>query len=40
LPVGLQLVGPMHDDRRVLRAARALEHARPWQPAYARFAHA
>ena len=40
LPVGLQLVGPMHDDRRVLRAARAFERARAWQPAYARFAQA
>jgi len=37
LPVGLQIVGPMHDDRRVLRAARAFERLRPWQSAYARF---
>jgi aspartyl-tRNA(Asn)/glutamyl-tRNA(Gln) amidotransferase subunit A len=38
LPVGLQLVGRMHDDWRVLRAARAFERARPWAQAYARFA--
>ncbi|HTL75436.1 MAG TPA: amidase [Casimicrobiaceae bacterium] len=37
LPVGLQIAGPMHDDRRVLRAARAFERLRPWQSAYARF---
>ena len=37
LPVGLQIVGPMHDDRRVLRAARAFEKLRPWQSTYARF---
>jgi len=37
LPVGLQLVGRMHDDWRVLRAARAFERARPWAQAYARF---
>ena len=30
LPVGLQLVGPMHGDALVLRAARAFEQARPW----------
>jgi aspartyl-tRNA(Asn)/glutamyl-tRNA(Gln) amidotransferase subunit A len=30
LPVGLQIVGPMHDDAIVLRAARAFERARPW----------
>jgi aspartyl-tRNA(Asn)/glutamyl-tRNA(Gln) amidotransferase subunit A len=30
LPVGLQIVGPMHDDAMVLRAARAFEAARPW----------
>jgi aspartyl-tRNA(Asn)/glutamyl-tRNA(Gln) amidotransferase subunit A len=30
LPVGLQIVGPMHADALVLRAARALEAARPW----------
>ena len=29
LPIGLQLVGPMFDDARVLRAARAFEQARP-----------
>jgi aspartyl-tRNA(Asn)/glutamyl-tRNA(Gln) amidotransferase subunit A len=38
LPVGLQLVGRMHDDWRVLRAARAFERARPWAQTYARFA--
>ena len=37
LPVGLQIVGPMHDDRRVLRAARAFEKLRPWRSSYARF---
>ena len=37
LPVGLQIAGPMHDDRRVLRGARAFERLRPWQSAYARF---
>jgi aspartyl-tRNA(Asn)/glutamyl-tRNA(Gln) amidotransferase subunit A len=30
LPVGLQIVGPMHGDALVLRAARAFESARPW----------
>jgi aspartyl-tRNA(Asn)/glutamyl-tRNA(Gln) amidotransferase subunit A len=30
LPVGLQIVGPMHADQLVLRAARAFETARPW----------
>ena len=30
LPVGLQIVGPMHRDGLVLRAARAFERARPW----------
>ena len=30
LPVGLQIVGPMHHDARVLRAARAFETARPF----------
>ena len=37
LPVGLQVVGPMHEDWRVLRAARAFERARPWRQAYERF---
>jgi aspartyl-tRNA(Asn)/glutamyl-tRNA(Gln) amidotransferase subunit A len=37
LPIGLQIVGAMHDDRGVLRAARAFERARPWQASYARF---
>ena len=30
LPVGLQIVGPMHADALVLRAACAFEAARPW----------
>ncbi|GAA2792795.1 amidase [Saccharopolyspora taberi] len=30
LPIGLQIIGPRHSDARVLRAARALEQARPW----------
>ncbi|HEX6114061.1 MAG TPA: amidase [Geminicoccaceae bacterium] len=30
LPVGLQIVGPMHADALVLRAARAFEAACPW----------
>jgi aspartyl-tRNA(Asn)/glutamyl-tRNA(Gln) amidotransferase subunit A len=30
LPVGLQIVGPMHADALVLRAARAFEAAQPW----------
>lgn len=30
LPVGLQIVGPMHNDALVLRAARAFEAATPW----------
>jgi aspartyl-tRNA(Asn)/glutamyl-tRNA(Gln) amidotransferase subunit A len=30
LPVGLQIVGPMHGDAVVLRAARAFEAARSW----------
>jgi aspartyl-tRNA(Asn)/glutamyl-tRNA(Gln) amidotransferase subunit A len=38
LPVGLQIVGRMHDDFGVLQAARAFERARPWHAAYARFA--
>ena len=38
LPVGLQIVGAMHDDRGVLRAARAFERALPWQDSYARLA--
>jgi len=37
LPVGLQILGPMHGDRRVLRAARAFEKLQPWQSTYARF---
>ena len=38
LPVGLQIVGPMHDDRLVLRVARAFEKAQPWHASYARIA--
>ena len=38
LPVGMQIVGAMHDDRAVLRAARAFERARPWHDSYARLA--
>jgi aspartyl-tRNA(Asn)/glutamyl-tRNA(Gln) amidotransferase subunit A len=30
LPIGLQIIGPRFDDALVLRAARALEIARPW----------
>ncbi len=30
LPAGLQIVGPLYEDSRVLRAARAFETARPW----------
>lgn len=30
LPIGLQIVGPSHDDAMVLRAARAFESARPF----------
>ena len=30
LPAGLQIVGPLYEDARVLRAARAFETARPW----------
>ncbi|MEJ5992066.1 amidase [Ramlibacter sp. PS3R-8] len=30
LPVGLQIVGPMHSDLLVMQAARAFERARPW----------
>ncbi|MGF1527575.1 MAG: amidase [Candidatus Competibacterales bacterium] len=30
LPVGLQIVGPRHDDALVLRAAQALAGAKPW----------
>jgi len=36
LPVGLQIVGAMHDDRGVLRAARAFERAQPWHGSYVR----
>jgi len=30
LPIGLQIIGTLYDDARVLRAARAFERARPW----------
>src|SRR5438093_8689267 len=30
LPVGLQIVGRLHDDLTVLQASRAYEQARPW----------
>lgn len=30
LPAGLQIVGPLYEDARVLRAARAFERASPW----------
>jgi aspartyl-tRNA(Asn)/glutamyl-tRNA(Gln) amidotransferase subunit A len=32
LPIALQIVGPMHADARVLRAARAYESTREWKP--------
>ena len=31
LPLAMQIAGPMHGDALVLRAARALESARPWK---------
>ena len=31
LPAGLQIVGRMHDDKTVLRAARAYERERPFE---------
>lgn len=31
LPVGLQIIGPLHGDKRVLQAARAFEKIRPWE---------
>jgi aspartyl-tRNA(Asn)/glutamyl-tRNA(Gln) amidotransferase subunit A len=36
LPAGLQLAGRRHEDALVLHAARRVELARPWQPAYLR----
>jgi aspartyl-tRNA(Asn)/glutamyl-tRNA(Gln) amidotransferase subunit A len=36
MPVGMQIVGAMHDDRGVLRAARAFERASPWHDSYER----
>lgn len=38
LPVGLQLVGPLHQDTRVLAAARQLEQSAPWHHWYPRLA--
>ncbi|MGH7439335.1 MAG: amidase [Polyangiaceae bacterium] len=32
LPIGMQIVGPMHREDLVLRAARAFERERPWHP--------
>ncbi len=32
LPVGMQIVAPLHRDERVLQAARAFERERPWHP--------
>ena len=40
MPVGLQIVGAMHDDRAVLRAARAFERALPWHNHYGRLIQA
>jgi aspartyl-tRNA(Asn)/glutamyl-tRNA(Gln) amidotransferase subunit A len=31
LPIGLQIVGPAHQDALVLRAARAFESVRPFK---------
>jgi aspartyl-tRNA(Asn)/glutamyl-tRNA(Gln) amidotransferase subunit A len=36
LPAGLQLAGRRHEDAVVLAAARRVEQARPWLPAYPR----
>jgi aspartyl-tRNA(Asn)/glutamyl-tRNA(Gln) amidotransferase subunit A len=36
LPVGLQIVGPMYDDKLVLRVARGFEKVRPWADSYNR----
>lgn len=30
LPAGLQIIGPLYEDARVLRAARAFQQAKPW----------
>lgn len=32
LPIGMQIVGPLHRDDLVLQAARAFERERPWHP--------
>lgn len=32
LPVGMQIIGPLHREDLVLRAARAFERERPWHP--------
>lgn len=34
LPVGLQIIGPRHGDRRVLSASAVLERVRPWRDSY------
>lgn len=34
IPVGLQIVGPRHDDETVLAAAETFERLRPWHDAY------
>jgi aspartyl-tRNA(Asn)/glutamyl-tRNA(Gln) amidotransferase subunit A len=34
LPVGMQIVGPLHRDDLVLQAARAFEVERPWHPTW------
>jgi aspartyl-tRNA(Asn)/glutamyl-tRNA(Gln) amidotransferase subunit A len=31
LPAGLQIIGSLHDEETVLRAAAAFEAARPWE---------
>lgn len=34
LPIGIQLIGRMGDDRGVLAVAAQLEHALPWRETY------
>lgn len=34
LPIGMQIVGPMHREDLVLRAARTFERERPWHPVW------
>jgi aspartyl-tRNA(Asn)/glutamyl-tRNA(Gln) amidotransferase subunit A len=36
LPVGLQIVGPMYDDKLVLRVSRGFEKVRAWADSYNR----